>query len=69
MLRAEWMYDHVSPKSNFFLNMLHAKGSVGTSKEQYRGVTYVREVAENVEKLKLLPLPPSVYASVRWKKD
>ena len=36
MLRAEWMYDYVSPKPNYFLNVLHASQQVSFSSSQYR---------------------------------
>ena len=55
MLRAEWMYDYYLEKSNYFMNMLRAEESVSFSSRQYRGVTYVKEVAENMEKVSLLP--------------
>ncbi len=55
MLRAEWMYDFISNKSNYFLNILNACDSVSVSSNQYRGVTYVKEVAENIKKACLLP--------------
>lgn len=49
MLRAEWMYDYYLKKSNYFMNMINAQESVGVSSHQYRGITYVKEVAENME--------------------
>ena len=55
MLRAEWMYDYYLKRSNFFMNMINATETVGASKGQFRGLTYVKEVAENMEKVKLLP--------------
>ncbi len=55
MLRAEWMYDYYLKKSNYFMNMLNAKESVSFSSQQYRGITYVKEVAENLEKVIKLP--------------
>lgn len=55
MLRAEWMYDVRSPKPNYILNILRATDSVAFSSGQYRGVTYLREVAENMEKVISLP--------------
>ncbi len=59
MLRAEWMYDYYLKKSNFFMNMINAKGSVAFSSGQYRGITYVKEVAQNLEKV--ITLPGGVY--------
>ena len=55
MLRAEWMYDYYLKKSNYLMNMSHAEGSVRFSSSQYRGVTYVKEVAENMENVIRLP--------------
>lgn len=46
MLRAEWMYDFVSYKGNYFKSVLEAEGSVSFSSKQFRGITYVREAAE-----------------------
>ena len=37
------------------MNILNAKDSVSFSSNQYRGITYVKEVAENMEKVALLP--------------
>ena len=55
MLRAQWMYDYYLKKSNYFMNILNAKDTVSFSSRQYRGVTYVREVAENMENVIRLP--------------
>ena len=55
MLRAEWMYDYYLKKGNYFMNILNAKDSVAFSSKQFRGITYLREVAENMEKVALLP--------------
>ena len=55
MLRAEWMYDYYLKKSNYFMGILNAAESVCYSSHQYRGITYVKEVAENMEKVALLP--------------
>jgi dTDP-4-dehydrorhamnose reductase len=55
MLRAEWMYDCSVQKPNYFMNILKAEGEVSFSSHQYRGVTYVKEVALNMEKVALLP--------------
>lgn len=49
MLRAQWMYDLYYKKSNYFMNILNAKDKISFSSMQYRGVAYVREVAENIE--------------------
>lgn len=59
MLRAEWMYDIHSSKGNYFLNLLNAEQSVSFSSSTYRGVTYLKEVAENMEKV--ISLPGGVY--------
>lgn len=59
MLRAQWMYDYYLKKSNYFMNILDAKESVCFSSRQYRGITYVKEVAENMEKV--IRLPGGVY--------
>ena len=59
MLRAEWMYDYYLKKPNYFMNIIRATDSVGFSSRQYRGITYVKEVAENMEKV--LELPGGVY--------
>lgn len=55
MLRAEWMYDYYEKKSNYFMNILRATDTVSFSSRQYRGVTYVKEVALNMEKVMELP--------------
>ena len=55
MLRAEWMYDYYLPKSNYYMNILNAQGSVCYSSRQFRGMTYVKEVAENMENVMKLP--------------
>ena len=55
MLRAEWMYDYYLKKPNYFMNIINANDSVSFSSRQYRGITYVKEVAENMEKVALLP--------------
>lgn len=55
MLRAEWMYDHYLKKSNYFMNILNATDTVRFSSRQFRGITYLREVAENMERVIALP--------------
>lgn len=55
LLRAEWMYDMVSPRGNYFKNILTAQESVSFSSLQYRGVTYLREVTENMPAVCRLP--------------
>lgn len=49
LLRAEWMYDHYLKKTNYFMNMINASASVKASSKNFRGITYVKEVAENME--------------------
>lgn len=55
MLRAEWMYDYYLKKSNYFMNIINATESVCFSSHQYRGITYVKEVVENLEEVIHLP--------------
>lgn len=55
MLRAEWMYDYYLKKSNYFMNILNAKASITSSSGDFRGITYVKEVADNMEKVIQLP--------------
>lgn len=55
MLRAEWMYDYYTARSNYFMTVLNAEDSVSFSSRQYRGVTYLKEVALNMEKVMELP--------------
>lgn len=59
MLRAEWMYDMYSHKGNYFTNLLNAEKTVSFSSSQYRGITYLKEVAENMEKV--IALPGGIY--------
>lgn len=54
LLRAEWMYDYISPRGNYLLNVLNAKETL-TFGRQYRGITYLREVCENLERIVKLP--------------
>lgn len=55
MLRAEWMYDYYLKKSNYFMNVINATDALTFSSRQYRGITYVKEVAENMESVIRLP--------------
>lgn len=55
MLRAEWMYDYIAPKGNYFLNVVNSTEPPAFSASQYRGVTYVREVAEAMDAVMALP--------------
>ncbi len=59
LLRAEWMYDYYLKKTNYFMQMKDAVGAVSQSRRQYRGLTYVREVAENIGAV--LNLPGGIY--------
>ena len=66
MLRATWMYDMplygTANRGNFLVNMLRAAMAhtpVAFSKEQYRGITYVREAAKLMHKA--IRLPGGVY--------
>lgn len=55
MLRAQWMYDYYLKKSNYFMNILNATDSVAFSSRQFRGITYVKEVVEQMEAVRCLP--------------
>ena len=55
MLRAEWMYDYYLKKPNYFMNVIKAKDALSFSTRQFRGVTYVKEVAENMKNVVRLP--------------
>lgn len=55
MLRAEWMYDYSPERPNYFMNILWAEKEISFSSRQFRGVTYVREVARNMENVIRLP--------------
>lgn len=55
MLRAEWMYDYYLEKPNYFMNLIRADEAISFSSKQFRGITYVKEVAENMEKVIELP--------------
>ena len=54
LLRAEWMYDYYLKKPNYFMNILTAN-SLAFSSSVYRGLTYVKEVVENIDGLVRLP--------------
>ena len=49
MLRAEWMYDYYLKKSNYFMGILNAKEPLCYSSNQYRGITYVKEVVQSLD--------------------
>ncbi len=59
MLRAEWMYDYCWKKPNFLMNILKAQDSISFSSRQFRGITYVKEVVQNMDSV--LRLPGGVY--------
>ena len=59
MLRAEWMYDYYLKKPNFLMNILNAQDSVSFSSQQFRGITYVKEVVQNMDGV--MGLPGGVY--------
>lgn len=59
LLRAEWMYDYYLKRSNYFMNVIRAKDSISFSSGQFRGITYLKEVAENMENV--ITLPGGVY--------
>jgi len=59
MLRAEWMYDFGPGKPNYYTIVRNATDPLRFSSGNYRGVTYVKEVAENMEKV--IALPGGVY--------
>ena len=55
MLRAEWMYDYFFERSNYLMRIFTATDSVQFSSRVYRGITYVKEVAEQIENVIALP--------------
>lgn len=55
LLRAEWMYDYYLKKSNYYMNIINAKEPVYASSQNYRGITYVKEVAQVMERVACLP--------------
>lgn len=55
MLRAEWMYDYGSERPNYLMNVLRAEDSIAFSSRQYRGITYLKEVAQQMEQVLQLP--------------
>lgn len=58
MLRAEWMFDLPAPKPNYAQLLLTAP-SLSFSSRQYRGVTWLNEVARNM--VAVCQLPGGVY--------
>ena len=59
MLRAEWMYDYYLKKNNYFMNIINATDTLRFSSSVYRGLTYVKEVVQNVDGL--IRLPGGIY--------
>ena len=62
LLRATWMYDlplyGTANRGNYLMNLLRAAATgapLMVPMEQYRGLTYVREAAKNMEKAMRLP--------------
>ena len=55
MLRAEGMYDYSSSRPNYLMNVLRAEDSIAFSSRQYRGITYLKEVAQQMEQVLQLP--------------
>lgn len=51
MLRAEWMYDCYAKRYNYFMGILNATEPVRASSQEFRGVTYVKEVCENIDRV------------------
>ena len=58
MLRAEWMYDMETTKDNYF-TLLNKEKAVYFSSQEFRGITYLKEVAENMGKV--IDLPGGAY--------
>ena len=59
LLRAEWMYDYWSERSNYLMTVLNAEETVSFSSKQYRGVAYLKEVAESMKNV--ISMPGGVY--------
>lgn len=59
MLRAEWMYDYYLKKSNYFMNIINATDTLRFSSSVYRGLTYVKEVVQNLDGV--IRLPGGIY--------
>ena len=55
MLRAQWMYDHFAQRPNYLQLVLNAQAPLRFSSRHYRGVAYLREVAENMPAVLRLP--------------
>ena len=59
VLRAEWMYDYISSRGNYLLNLLKEEDTVAFSSKQYRGITYLGEVGDNIKNV--IKLPGGIY--------
>ena len=55
MLRSQWMYDLSGAKNNYLRMLLTQGGSLCFSREQFRGLTYLRETAEAMDTVMALP--------------
>lgn len=73
-LRLSWMYDlpdlHIATKENFLTRILNAiaqEQEISFSNTEYRGITYVKEVVANLEKV--LEVPGGVYNFGSYAKD
>lgn len=58
-LRLSWMYDVPQPERPSFLSQLQTQQTMRLSNQEYRGITWVMEVVEQIEKI--LQLPGGVY--------
>jgi len=54
-LRLSWMYDVPQPERPSFLSQLKGNSIMKLSDKEYRGITWVMEVVEQIEKIALLP--------------
>lgn len=55
LLRAEWMYDYKAVRDNYLMTVLNAVTPPAFCATQYRGVTYLREVAEAMDAVIRMP--------------
>lgn len=54
-LRAEWMYDYVSSRGNYYLNVKNGQNPLIFSDTQYRGVCYLGEIVKKMPEIIKLP--------------
>ena len=54
-LRLSWMYDVPQPERPSFLSQLQTAEVMRLSNQEYRGITWVMEVVDQIEKILLLP--------------